>query len=103
MNSLIKPILAAVVMSVSFGALAQSKLPASASQGEVRKLDKAAGKVTLKHGPLENLKMPGMTMPFTVSDPKLLEGLKEGDKVRFVAEQGKGGELTVTALEPATK
>lgn len=103
MKSLLAALAVAVSLGASLDALAQSRLPANASQGEVRKVDKAAGKVTLRHGPLENLKMPGMTMPFTVADPKMLDGLKEGDQVRFVAEQGQGGTLTVMAIEPAGK
>ena len=71
------------------------------ADGEVRKVDKAAGKVTLRHGPLENLGMPGMTMVFRAADPKMLEGLKEGDKVKFSAERVNGA-FTVTHIEPVT-
>ncbi len=71
---------------------------ARASDGEVRKIDKAQGKLTLKHGPIANLDMPGMTMVFRVSDPKLLDGLNPGDKVRFAAENLKGA-VTVTAIQ----
>lgn len=81
-------------------ASAPSKTGTAMSEGEVRKVDKEAGKVTLRHGPLVNLDMPGMTMAFRVSDPKLIAALKEGDKVRFVAENIKG-QLTVTRIEPA--
>lgn len=70
------------------------------SEGEVRKVDLGQGKVTLRHGPLVNLDMPGMTMVFTAADPKLLEGLKEGDKVRFTADK-KDGAFIVTAIEVA--
>ena len=70
------------------------------SDGEVRKVDKAQGKLTLRHGPLENLSMPGMTMVFKVADPKMLDNLKEGDKVKFTAEKV-NGTYTVTALQPA--
>jgi len=70
------------------------------SDGEVRKVDRAQGKVTLRHGPLQNLDMPAMTMVFKVADPKLLDGLKEGDKVRFTAEKVNGA-LSVTALQAA--
>jgi Cu(I)/Ag(I) efflux system protein CusF len=73
---------------------------APTSEGEVRKVDPAQGKLTLKHGPIANLEMPGMTMVFKVADPKLLEGLKEGDKVKFSAER-QGGAITVTAIERA--
>jgi Cu/Ag efflux protein CusF len=70
------------------------------SEGEVRKVDPEQGKVTLRHGPLANLDMPAMTMVFTAKDPKLLEGLKQGDKVRFTAEK-KDGTYVVTAIEAA--
>jgi len=70
------------------------------SEGEVRKVDLAQGKVILRHGPLVNLDMPGMTMVFSVPDRKLLEGLKVGDKVRFTAEN-KDGVYTVITLQLA--
>lgn len=68
------------------------------NDGEVRKVDKAQGKLTLKHGPIQHLEMPGMTMVFKVSDPRLLEGLKPGDKVKFAADNLQGA-LTVTAIQ----
>ncbi|WP_298934273.1 copper-binding protein [uncultured Ramlibacter sp.] len=70
------------------------------SEGEVRKVDLEQGKVTLRHGPLANLDMPAMTMVFTAADPKLLQGLKQGDKVRFTADK-KDGAFIVIAIEPA--
>ena len=70
------------------------------SEGEVRKVDVDQGKVTLRHGPLANLDMPAMTMVFTAADKKLLEGLKQGDKVRFTADKQNGTYL-VTAIEAA--
>lgn len=73
---------------------------AEMSEGEVRKVDKAGQKITLRHGPLKNLDMPPMTMVFQVSDPALLEKVKAGDKVRFVAANP-GGKLTVTQIEAA--
>ncbi len=73
---------------------------ATATDGEVRKIDRELGKVTLKHGPITNLGMPGMTMVFKVADPTLLSDLKEGDRVRFFADRINGA-ITVTAMEPA--
>ncbi len=58
--------------------------PAKAPQpvpAEIRKIDAATGKVTLKHGPIANLGMSAMTMAFPVKDPEMLKNLKEGDKV----------------------
>ncbi len=71
---------------------------ASMTEGEVRKVDKDAGKVTIKHGPLKNLDMPAMTMVFRVKDPAMLDQVKAGDKVRFVAEKVEGA-FTLVQLE----
>ena len=68
--------------------------------GEVRKVDKAAKKITLKHGEIKNLQMAGMTMAYQVKDAAMLEKLKSGDKVRFMAEKA-GGAIVVTAIEQA--
>jgi Cu(I)/Ag(I) efflux system periplasmic protein CusF len=68
------------------------------ADGEVRKVDVPAGKLTIRHGPLTELEMPAMTMVFRVADPKLLDELKPGDKIRFVATRD-GGVFTVTRVE----
>lgn len=82
----------------SHHAPAASAAAAPTSDGEVRKVDKEQAKVTLKHGPITNLDMPGMTMVFKVADPKLLDAIKQGDKVKFAADNVNGA-LTVTAIE----
>ncbi|VTU44668.1 copper-binding protein [Variovorax sp. RA8] len=76
--------------------------PASAelADGEVRKVDKDNKKLTLKHGPLKNLDMPGMTMVFQVKDDAMLDKVQAGDKVRFQAEKI-DGKFTVTKIESA--
>jgi Cu/Ag efflux protein CusF len=71
---------------------------ASMSEGEIRKIDKEAGKVTIKHGPLINLDMPAMTMIFRVKDPAMLDQIKVGDKISFVADKV-NGQITVTQVE----
>lgn len=71
---------------------------AAMSDGEVRKIDKEAGKVTIKHGPLANLEMPAMTMVFRVKDLSLLDQVKTGDKISFIAEKV-NGQFMVTQLE----
>jgi len=68
--------------------------------GEVRKIDLDSKKITLKHGEIKNLCMPGMTMVFQVKDPALLDKVKVGDKVRFAAEKSNGA-IVVTQLQPA--
>ncbi|WP_018077654.1 copper-binding protein [Thiobacillus denitrificans] len=70
----------------------------SLSDGVVKKIDKAQGKLTIKHGPLENLDMPGMTMVFRVQDAGWLDQVKPGDTIRFQAERV-NGVLAVTRLE----
>jgi Cu(I)/Ag(I) efflux system protein CusF len=106
MKSLIKAVFAAsLLLSFVAGAYAQSTragstvtVPESMSTGEVKKVDKSAGKLTIKHGPLENLGMGAMTMVFRVQEPVTLDQVNVGDKIRFVAE-APNGELTVTKLE----
>ncbi|GGD12358.1 copper-binding protein [Halopseudomonas salina] len=70
------------------------------SEGEIRKIDQESGRVTLSHGPIENLQMPGMTMMFQVMPVEQLEELEAGDKVRFRAVQD-NGKLLVTEIEKA--
>jgi Cu(I)/Ag(I) efflux system protein CusF len=85
------PTLALTVFAASASAQAMS-------DGEVRKIDSAHGKITLKHGEIKNLDMPPMSMVFSVQDPALLGKVKAGDKVRFTAEKI-GGAYTVTAID----
>lgn len=86
--------LAALVLSSA--ALAQ----AATSGGEVIKIDKAGSRVTMKHDGIKSLDMPPMTMSFRVRDPKLLDAVAVGDRVRFAAERV-SGQYTVTALSKA--
>jgi len=81
--------------------------PAAAAQGEgelvdgeVRKVDRDAKKITLSHGELKSLDMPPMTMVFRVTDPAMLERVKAGDKVRFAVARV-GGQFTLTRIEKA--
>jgi Cu/Ag efflux protein CusF len=69
------------------------------AEGEVRRVDKEQGKITLRHGEIKNLDMAPMTMVFKVKDPAMLDRVKQGDKVGFTAEKI-GGEFTVTGIEP---
>ncbi|HJW56440.1 MAG TPA: copper-binding protein [Burkholderiaceae bacterium] len=69
------------------------------ADGEIRKVDREAGKITIKHGPIANLDMPAMTMAFRVKDAVLLDQLKSGDKVRFVANRINGA-YVVMRIEP---
>lgn len=69
------------------------------TEAEVRKVDLATAKVTLRHGEIKSLDMPAMTMVFQARDKRLLDGLKVGDKVRFKAAH-EGGQFFVTELEP---
>jgi len=71
----------------------------SLADGEIRKVDKDAKKITIKHGEIKNIEMPPMTMVFQVKDPALLDKVKAGDKVKFAAEK-QGSAYVVTAIEP---
>lgn len=78
----------------------QSVSPAAMTLGEVRRLDREAGKITLRHEAILNLDMPAMTMSFQLRPATLADALKVGDKVRFVARK-EGGLFLVTAIERA--
>jgi len=106
-------LMAVLAMGVLNGANAQTMPPIGAMQGmpaaskpgadmvdgEVRKIDKGANKITLRHAEIPNLEMPGMTMVFRVKDPAMLDTVQVGDKVKFQA-QNMGGALVVTELQP---
>ena len=106
MSTLMAATVVAIGLSLGAGAqtppAAASTKPAAAalSAGEVTKIDKSAGKITIKHGPLANLDMPAMTMAFRVKEPAMLDQVKAGDKISFLAEKVNGA-LTVTRLEAA--
>ena len=68
------------------------------TEGEIRKVDKDTKKITIKHGEIKNLDMPGMTMVFAVKDKALLDKLQAGDKVKFRAEKA-GGAIVVTEIQ----
>lgn len=99
-------VLLATAAAFSAAAHAQEK-PAAAqltapnagmTDGEIRKIDKDNKKITIKHGEIKNLDMPGMTMVFQVRDPAVLDKVKVGDKVKFVAEKS-GGAIVVTDIQ----
>ena len=97
MRTISRLILAFMLWLSAQAGFAQSSLIA----GEVVKVDQAAKKITIKHGPAPKLDMPeGMTMVYAVSDPNLLSSVKAGDKIIFDAEQV-NGQLTVTKIEKA--
>jgi Cu/Ag efflux protein CusF len=82
---------------------AQAAQPAAAAglvDAEVRKIDKEAGKITLRHGELKNLNMPAMTMVFRVKEASMLDQVQAGDQVRFSADRVNGA-VTVVQLEAA--
>ena len=81
---------------------AQASAPAAAemTEGEIRKVDKSAGKITVKHGEIKSIDMPPMTMVFRVKNAEMLEAVKAGDKVKFDAQK-EGGQYVVTRIERA--
>nr|WP_295774184.1 copper-binding protein [Rhodoferax sp.] len=72
---------------------------ADMTNAEVRKIDKDAKKITLKHEAIKNLDMPGMTMVFQVKDASMLDKVQAGDKIKFKVSS-EGGAYVVTAIEP---
>ena len=72
--------------------------PATLTDAEIKKINLDSKELTIKHGPLANLKMPGMTMAFKVKDPAMLQQVKTGDKVRVFVEKI-GETFTITTLQ----
>ena len=96
-------VLLASVAHAQTAAVAEKPAMKDAAEAEIRKIDKDARKITLKHGPIKNLDMPGMTMVFQVKDAALLEKLAQlsvGDRIMFTAEQQQGA-YVVTGVEKA--
>lgn len=92
---------AAAILSLSIAlGVGVAFAQAAMVNGEVKKIDEAAGKVTLKHGPIKNLDMEeeSMTMVFRVQDPSMLKQVKVGDKVQFEAERASAG-ITITKMQ----
>lgn len=88
---------ASVLVSIVFSTAAWAQ--SDAISGEIKKIDEAAGKVTLKYGPAKSLGTDEpMTMVYRVKDPAVLKQIKVGDKVEFEAENGDSG-YTVTKLQ----
>ncbi|MDB5943300.1 MAG: hypothetical protein JWQ13_2866 [Ramlibacter sp.] len=115
MKSKLHAILAASAIALSLAGQAQAQQAAALAtqsagasvsssavftDGEVRKIDKDAKKITLKHGEIKNLDMPPMTMVFAVRDDAVLDTAKAGDKVQFKAIDD-GGKLTVVEIQAA--
>jgi Cu(I)/Ag(I) efflux system protein CusF len=115
MKTRLNAILAATAVALAVAGHAQAQQPAAPStqsagaesasaavftDGEVRKVDKDARKVTIKHGEIKNLDMPPMTMVFAVKDDAVLDEVKAGDKIQFKAVDD-GGKLTVVEIQAA--
>lgn len=108
-----RPLLAATAIALSSLLSAQAFAQATTDQpqmamagspsltdGEVKKIDKEAGKVTIKHGEIKHLDMPGMTMVFVAKDKSMLDKVQAGDKVRFMVAYV-SGKMTVTDIQSA--
>lgn len=90
-----------LVATIVFGSIVAGTASAQSINGEVRKIDAAAGKITLKHGPIPALEMDEpMTMVFQIKDAAALKQLKAGDKVKFDADRV-DGKITVTKIRKA--
>jgi len=87
----------AAIVTIAAAAAAAQAQQATAS-GEVRRVDQAAGKVTIKHEAISDLELPAMTLVYQAEPPTLLQGVKAGDKVRFTAQR-KDGRYVVTAIQ----
>ena len=86
--------------SAHHGTAVATPAAAELAEGTVRKIDRAAGRITIAHGTIAALEMPPMTMMFRATDPAMLDQVKVGDRIRFAAAE-QDGALVVTKLEAA--
>lgn len=92
---------AAALIAVTVGSIASIAVAQALADGEVKKIDPSAGKITIKHGPMKKFDMDdGMTMVYRVQDPKMLTTVKAGDKIKFDADHV-NGQFIVTKIEKA--
>lgn len=94
---------ALAVAALALPLFAHAADPAALSEATVKKIDVAANRVMLAHGPIANLDMHAMTMFFKVKDAALLGKIKEGDKILFRAEEDPKGGYVVVRIEAAKK
>ena len=87
-------------MTTPLSATATPAASTKLTSGEVRKIDTAQGKLTIKHEAIENLQMPGMTMVFKATDSTMLQKLQVGDKIQFASEKVNGA-IVVTNIQAA--
>jgi Cu(I)/Ag(I) efflux system periplasmic protein CusF len=66
--------------------------------GVVTNIDRAGGKVTLKHDPIKSLNWPTMTMAFAVKDKAMLDKLAKDKKVEFEFVQ-QGQQFVITSIK----
>ena len=85
-------------MNMDQGKVGMSATP-SMTDGEVRRIDKDAGKITIKHGEIKHMEMPGMTMVFVAKDKALLDKTSVGAKIQFMVTN-ENGQMTVTDIQP---
>lgn len=96
-----KSLATAALLAIALASPVRADETRHLAEGVVRKVDREAQKITLRHGPLPSLDMPmPMTMVYRVRDPALLDRLKAGDKVKFEAEN-ENGTFFVTKIAPA--
>lgn len=93
----VNPVLAQ--MNMDHGKMGMAAMPGM-TDGEVRKIDKDPGKITIKHGDIKHMDMPGMTMVFVAKDKALLDKTSVGAKIQFMATN-ENGQMTVTDIQPA--
>lgn len=95
-----RTLVALLALSATAASPCYAQSTAPLTDAEVRKVDKEAAKITLKHDEIKNLDMPAMTMVFQVKDKGMLDKVKTGDKVRFAADKV-GGAYVITRIETA--
>ncbi len=91
---------AAMLLALATPALGQAAVTPGMTDGEIRKIDKESGKITIKHGEIKHLDMPPMTMVFVAKDKAMLDKVQVGEKIQFGVVQ-EAGKMVVTEIQAA--
>ncbi len=96
-------IVSALLVLLASSVMAQTPPAPERADGVVRKIDRDAKKITIRHGEIKNLDMPAMTMVFQVEDAALLDKVKPGDTIQFRAEKSGGGAFIASDIAPVAR
>ena len=103
-------------LKAAVGGFAQAQPPAGEStarmapantghraEGQVESIEAGSSALRIRHGPVESLKWPPMTMQFQLANESLRKDLKPGAMISFEFVERGPGEWVITSVKPAVE